>query len=457
MIDVTIRDIAAAISDRGGRALLVGGYVRDRILGRESKDLDVEVYGLALAEVEAVLGRFGEVIAIGRAFGVLRVKGLDCDFSLPRRDNKVGAGHRGFVVELDPDLDFTTAARRRDLTINSIGFDIVSGETLDPHGGREDLAAGALRATDATHFSEDPLRALRVAQFAARFEMAPDEELRELCAQLDLSELPGERLQEEFRKLLLKGIKPSIGLEILRETELLRFFPELEAMVDVPQDPEWHPEGTVWEHTLLVVDEAAAARTGDADEDFVVLLAALLHDVGKPAVTIEEGGRIRSPDHERQGVGPSKAFLERLRAPSDVVTAVCSLVHHHLAPAHFIPGRAGPKAYRRLARRLGAAGVNARILYRLAQADHFGRTTPDALAREFPAGDLFLRRAEELHVEEEATPDIVMGRHLIARGMHPGPTFGPILARCRDVQDETGWDDPERILDAALEPEGAEE
>ena len=152
MIDVTIRDIAAAISDRGGRALLVGGYVRDRILGRESKDLDVEVYGLALAEVEAVLGRFGEVIAIGRAFGVLRVKGLDCDFSLPRRDNKVGAGHRGFVVELDPDLDFTTAARRRDLTINSIGFDIVSGETLDPHGGRASAGtAVVLRRADLQH------------------------------------------------------------------------------------------------------------------------------------------------------------------------------------------------------------------------------------------------------------------------------------------------------------------
>ena len=442
-----IQRIAEAIDQAGGRALLVGGVVRDALLGQPSKDQDIEVHGLPLSELEDVLGGFGEVIAVGRSFGVLRIKGIDCDFSIPRRDNKAGRGHRGFIVELDPDLDFATAARRRDLTINAMGQDALTGEILDPHGGRADLAAKRLRATDPVHFAEDPLRALRVAQFAARLEMEPDDELRELCATLDLSELPGERFQEEFRKLLMKGVRPSVGLEFLRETGLLRFFPELQAMVDVPQDAEWHPEGTVWEHTLLVVDEAAAAKTGDAEEDLIVLLGALLHDVGKPATTFEENGRIRSPNHERLGVPPAREFLERLRVSADLTAAVCALVEHHLAPATFIYGNAGPKAYRRLATKLARAGINARILWRVAQADHFGRTTPDALARDFSTGDEFLRRATELSVEEAPDPDVVLGRHLIARGLPPGPSFGPVLERCREIQDERGWTDAQQILE----------
>jgi tRNA nucleotidyltransferase (CCA-adding enzyme) len=450
MIEPRIIEVARAIAAAGGRAILAGGYVRDRLLGEESKDYDVEVYGLPLERLEEVLRGFGEVLAVGRAFGVLKVKGLECDFSLPRRDSKSGPGHRGFLVELDPRLDFAEAARRRDLTINSMGFDPLTGEILDPHGGRRDLEARVLRAVDPAHFPEDPLRGLRVAQFLARFEMEPDSELWGLCAALDLSELPGERLFEEFRKLLLKGRRPSLGLEFLRRSGLLRFFPELHAMVGVPQDPEWHPEGTVWEHTLLVVDEAAAARQGDAAEDLAVMLGALCHDIGKPQVTFEEGGRIRSPNHDEVGVAVAERFLLRLRAPGELIEKVCALVRHHLAPAQFVGSGATPKAFRRLARKLEAAGINARILLRLARADHLGRTTREALERRFPAGDEFIRRAEELAVEEQGIRDVVMGRHLIERGFEPGPAFGEILARSREVQDETGWDDPQRILDRVL-------
>jgi tRNA nucleotidyltransferase (CCA-adding enzyme) len=445
-IDPGLDAIAAAIDGAGGRAILVGGVVRDRMLGRPSKDYDVEVFGLRLERLESVLADFGEVIAVGRSFGVLRVKGIDCDFSMPRRDSKTGRGHRGFLVELDPSLDFATAARRRDLTINSIGLDLISGEILDPHGGRADLEAGLLRATDPAHFSEDPLRGLRVAQFAARFEMQVDSGLVALCRSLDLAELPGERLFEEFRKLLGQGVRPSLGLEFLRETGLLRFFPELQAMVGVPQDPLWHPEGNVWEHTLLVVDESAAARTGDAGEDLIVMFAALCHDLGKPVTTEIDEGRVRSPNHEREGIEPTRRFLARLRAPAELVRAVELLVDNHLAPAHFVACGAKPRAYRRLARKLAAGHVNARILHRLARADHFGRTTRDALAREFPDGDEFLRQAAALQVEERADPDVVLGRHLIERGMRPGPEFGRILAGCREIQDRTGSRDPQAIL-----------
>ncbi len=449
-VSPAIDSLARAIAAAGGRAVVVGGVVRDHFLGIDSKDYDLEVYGLPVADLEAVLGSFGEVIAIGRAFGVLRVKGIDADISLPRRDSKTGSGHRGFIVELDPSMDFVEAARRRDLTVNAIGIDPLTGEVLDPHGGRRDLERKLLRAVDARTFPEDSLRGLRVAQFMARFEMAADPELHALCAALDLSDLPGERMWEELVKLLLKGVRPSLGFEFLRTTALLRFFPELEAMVGVPQDAEWHPEGTVWEHTLLVVDEAAALRTGERDVDPALLFGALCHDLGKPATTVHEDGRIRSPNHEEEGVAPTETFLARLRCPSALLEKVTALVRHHLAPANYIKQSASPRAFRRLARKLGEVGLTLEDLVRLARADHFGRTTPDALARAFPSGEEFLRRASELHAEDHAVKDVVMGRHLLARGMSPGPHIGELLRRCQAVQEETGLTEPDRIIDLAM-------
>lgn len=448
--DPTLLDIARRIAAAGGRALVVGGYVRDRILGRETKDHDLEVYGLRLEELERVLSGIGDVIAVGRSFGVLKVKGLDCDISIPRRDSKTGRGHRGFLVDLDPHLGYADASRRRDLTMNSMALDPLTGEILDPHGGREDIVRGVLRAVDPSTFGEDSLRALRVAQFRGRFELEPDAELRELCAATDLSDLPGERVFGELRKLLLEAARPSLGLEFLRETGLLGSFPELSGMVGVPQDPAWHPEGTVWEHTLLVVDEAARAKTGDEAADLVLLLGALCHDLGKPSTTTIEGTRVRSPGHEEAGVPIARSFLERMRVANEIQDRVAALVRHHLAPASFFQTGASSRAYRRLARKLAEAGITFRDIHLVARADHFGRTTPEAVARAFPEGEEFLRRAATVEAEAATARDVVMGRHLIARGYAPSPWFGKVLAACRDVQDETGWTDPESILDRVL-------
>lgn len=453
-IDPEIVHLARHLRRRGGRALLVGGVVRDLLRGLPSKDFDLEVYGLPLDRLEAALSELGEVISVGRAFGVLKVKGLDADFSIPRRDSKTGRGHRGFVVDLDPDLDFAQAARRRDLTVNSIAYDPLTGEILDPFEGRRDLERGVLRATDPSTFTEDSLRALRVAQFRARLEMEPDAELVALCAGLDLSDLPGERLFEEVKKLLLKARRPSLGFDFLESTRLLRFFPELLAMVGVPQDPIWHPEGTVWEHTLMVVNEAAALRQGQEGEDLVLMFGALCHDIGKPATTFEKDGRIVSPGHDEAGIEPTRSLLGRLRTSHKLIDQVVALVRFHLAPAMLPKGGATAKGYRRLARRLGEAEVSPRLLYRLARADHFGRTTPDALARHFPYGDAFLQRMEEVVQPEIGIKDVVLGRHLIARGLKPGPAFGRLLDACREIQDETGWTDPDRILDRLLAEDG---
>jgi tRNA nucleotidyltransferase (CCA-adding enzyme) len=271
-----------------------------------------------------------------------------------------------------------------------------------------------------------------------------------LCRALDLAELSGERIFEEMRKLLLKGRVPSIGLRLLEDFDYLRHFPELEALVGVPQDPEWHPEGDVWVHTLMVVDEAAKLRDAGEDDE-ALMFGALCHDLGKPSTTVEERGRVRSPAHDVAGVPLAHALLERWRAPNALVRRTGALVEHHLAPALFIKNEAGAQGYRRLARRLGEAGVTLELLVRLARADHLGRTTEEALARMFPAGERFVARARELLVERTAPRDVVMGRHLIARGFAPGPRFGEILRRCREVQDETGWTDPEQILAVVLE------
>jgi tRNA nucleotidyltransferase (CCA-adding enzyme) len=446
-----ILNIAKAVKDKGGRTLLVGGYVRDIALERTSKDYDCEVYGLELKDLEAVLGQFGEVIAVGKAFGVLRIKSFEVDISLPRRDNKTGAGHRGFMVELDPNLSFREAARRRDLTVNSMGLDPLTGEILDPHGGLKDLEAGILRATDPLAFAEDPLRGLRVAQFAARFEMQADEELLELCRALDLSELPGERLYWEFHKLLLKGIKPSVGMTFLRNAQLLKYFPEIEALIDVPQSPQWHPEGDVWIHTLMCLDVAASLRTGNSFEDEVLMFGILCHDFGKPeSTTIEDDGRIRAINHENRGIAPSQRFLEQLRVGKKLTDAVSVIVECHLRPSQFAKQGAGKAAYRRLARKLDRGGINMPLLERVGRADSLGRTTENALQGLYPSGKIFLEQAQLAKVLEGPSPDAVQGRHLIERGYSPGPKFGKMLSLCRDIQDETDFTDPSQIIERAL-------
>ena len=473
------RRIADAIIAVGGAPHIVGGWVRDQLLGLDPKDIDIEVYGLPLPQLEEVLGQFGVVDVVGRHFGVLKVHGLDYDISLPRKDSKKkkGKGHCDFDIEIDHTLGPREAAQRRDFTINSMSLCLQTGELIDPYDGVEDLLSltedeqlpPILRAVDENLFGDDPLRALRAVQFIARFDAEIDSWTFQLCKAQDLSVLPSERIYEELKKLLLKAECPSIGLQLLKDMGHLKYFPELEALVDCEQDPVWHPEGTVWHHTLLVVDEAAKLRTGDEKQDLVLMFAALCHDLGKPTTTTyevddEEVDRvrfwdlyddsssfhIRSRGHEEEGAEPTRRFLNGLRASTELTQAVTVLVRTHLAPTLFPKQGAGPGAYRKLARRLGGAGTNIEMLYRLNRADHFGRTTSDALAREHPSGEEFLKIAEEAAVMKEAPEDVVMGRHLIAKGFKPGPKIGDILKRCRDYQYDTGETDPYAILSKIL-------
>ncbi len=289
-------------------------------------------------------------------------------------------------------------------------------------------------------------------QLAARLNMKPDRELLDLCAALDLSALPPERVGPEFHKLL-QAPRPSIGLSILAITHVLRWFPELDTLRNTPQDPVWHPEGDVWTHTCLTVDKAARLRSpsGTPTDNRILVLSALCHELGKPETTIiSPDARIRSPNHANAGVGPTRRFLARLSVPRPMIRAVSALVLHHLAPATYVARNARPPAYRRLARKLHDAGTSPALLARLALADHLGRTTYNALAGSFREADTFLDRMQT-HAPDTATlHPAVLGRHLVARGMKPGPPFGPILKRSREIQEETGCSDPNALLDQAI-------
>jgi tRNA nucleotidyltransferase (CCA-adding enzyme) len=416
--------IARAVREAGGRALIVGGWVRDRLMARPSKDIDLEVYGLDADRLKGILGAFGPVNVVGESFTVFKV--ADIDVSLPRRDSKVGRGHRGFVVEGDPSLSPREAARRRDFTINAISWDPLADAYEDPFDGRADIARRTLRAVDPATFGDDSLRVLRALQFAARFEFVLDPGTSELCRRIPLDDLPAERIWGEIEKLLLLARRPSRGFQLALELGVIdRMFPELKALVGCPQEPEWHPEGDVWVHTLLVIDEART-RIDDLDRphQIAVMLGAVCHDLGKPPTTAFVDGRIRSIDHEQAGVAPATAVLDRLNVHSiggfDVRKQVLGVTAHHLKPGMFGMSKTpvSDGAFRRLAQK-----VDLEILARVAKSDCMGRGG----GFDCSAMDWFLERARELGVQNAPPKPVLLGRHLLAIGVPPGPQMGEIL------------------------------
>jgi tRNA nucleotidyltransferase (CCA-adding enzyme) len=424
-------EIARAVRDAGGRALVVGGWVRDQLLGRASKDVDLEVYGLDAVRLREVLAGFGPVNAVGESFTVYKVAGVDV--ALPRRESKTGRGHRGFDVIGDPHMSPGEAARRRDFTINAIAWDPLEDAYVDPCGGRADLAAGVLRAVDPRTFGDDSLRVLRAIQFAARFEFALDPGTFEICRRLPLDDLPAERIWGEVEKLLLQAPRPSSGFGLARDLGVIeRLFPEIHALIGCPQEPEWHPEGDVWIHTLMVIDQARRRLDGlDHPRQAALMLGAVCHDLGKPPTTAFLDGRIRSIDHEQAGVAPASSLLDRLNVHSlggfDVRREVLGMVAHHLKPLSFYKAdpRAGDGAFRRLALK-----VDLELLARLALSDCLGRTG------DFDCSGIqwFLDRARALGVEHQAPEPLVKGRHLLAMGLTPGPRIGEILRQVYEQQ-----------------------
>ncbi|MPY94351.1 MAG: polynucleotide adenylyltransferase [Acidimicrobiia bacterium] len=411
----------------GGRAQYVGGAVRDALLGRAADEVDVEVFGVDPEALRHLVERIAPVSLVGASFGVLKVHGLAVDVSVPRRERKAGTGHRGFEVDADPGLDVRSAAARRDFTVNAIAWDPLSLELIDPFDGAGDLERRLLRHTS-DRFAEDPLRVLRGMQFIARFALRPHPGTVALCRTIEDEGLAAERVFDEWSKLLLRGTAISAGLAFLADCGWLRYVPELEALVGCPQDPEWHPEGDVWVHTGHVMDQFAAARRGEEWEDLVVGFGCLCHDLGKPATTVWKDGRWRSPGHEDAGVAPTRSLLGRMTNHARLAEEVVPLVADHLKPDQLYLGGASPAAVRRLARRVGRLDR----LLRVAWADRRGR--PPAVVGDFPAAEWLERTARELDVVDQPPKPLVMGRHLIALGLEPGPRFKPLLDAAFEAQ-----------------------
>jgi tRNA nucleotidyltransferase (CCA-adding enzyme) len=426
--------LVGALRAAGGRPYVVGGAVRDGLLALPIKDYDVEVFGLPHERLEPLLAAHGRVDAVGQAFRVYKLSGVEgvrgaLDVALPRRDSKVGPGHRGIAAEGDPALPVEEALRRRDFTMNAMLLDPSTGEILDPRGGRSDLEARVLRAVDWETFGEDPLRALRAVQLAARYELAVEPETAALCAAMPLGELPAERVFGEIEKLLLKARTPSRGLVLLKAWGMLPVIaPDLLPLEATPQDPAWHPEGDVWAHTLQVVDEAAALIADLAEDrprQLVVMLGALCHDLGKPQTTRFEDGRIRSRGHEEAGLPPARALLDRWNVRTllgyDVRAQVLAMVAHHLKPGQLYDERerVGDGAIRRL-----AAKCEADLLYRVAKADCLGRR-PGAF--EPVAMEWFRERVRALDVAVRPPEPILKGRDVLALGVAPGPEVGRVV------------------------------
>lgn len=426
--------IYSAIRQVGGTPYMVGGSVRDMVVGNQPKDIDTEVFGISAGVLVDVLARFGSVNAVGVSFGVIKLRtstGSEYDFSLPRRDSKTGQGHKGFMVQVDHTMTIAEAARRRDFTINAISID-GDGNVVDPYNGMADLHNRVLRHTS-DQFGEDPLRVLRGMQFAARMDLTVTAETAAICRDLraEYHTLAKERIWGEWEKWASKGIVPSQGMEFLNATGWVHEYPELAALIGVEQEPEWHPEGSVWTHTKMVCDAAAAiaVREGlDATRRATLVFGALCHDMGKPATTVrnQENGRITSAGHAEAGVEPAIYFMTSIGAPAAMIAEVAELTQYHMRHIGF----EGGKAARRLANQMTA--TTPQMLGWIMEADHSGRPWTGEFMMPQDGIDFIAGMTKA----KEAIQPILMGRHLIEMGVKPGPQMGHILRMVQAAQVE---------------------
>ena len=431
-----------------GQPYLVGGCVRDILIGKDCKDFDIEMYGVPQDELgEIIQSRFGgSSEQVGRQFGVFKVG--DFDISLPRTETQTGDKHTDFDVVSDHTLDPMTAARRRDFTINAMMYDVKEGKIIDFFGGEEDLSNGLIKHIDDATFVEDPLRVYRAAQFAARFGFDIDPSTKELASQMDLSNLPIERVNEEFTKMLLKADNPSIGLNALDEMGVLkRYFPEIAVLDETPQRDDYHAEGDVFTHTKMVIDRAADVikRFPSDKEKITIMLASLCHDLGKPSTTEHHpDGSVSQYGHEVAGVDPAREFLSKLTRETDVLEDVEFLVEHHLLPPNYYRAETSDATFRKIINRYGmrrlkllAAVSEADILGRLNRAEDGGTEEPDNDATEW-----FNLRLDEVAEKSNLTLEgtiqpLITGHDLKDMGFVEGRELGDILRDIKSHQ-ETG-------------------
>jgi len=392
--------IAGDIRSAGGRAFLVGGWVRDALLGKDCRDYDIEVYDLTQDELVPILKKYGRTNLVGKAFGVihLAMKGLSLDFSFPRTESKVGYGHRGFVVHTDEKLSFKEAALRRDFTINAMGMELPELTLCDPYGGIDDLKKGLLRHVGPA-FVEDSLRILRGVQFASRFALTLSPETVELCRTLTLADLSVERLFEEFKKWLLKPGKPSLGLRAFLDIRLNEFFPEV-----FPLRESWEDLGEMLDNMenarrALVAEGNALSESQSMEFAFASFLC------GNPETSLKFLERITNESHLLKNVPLLLGAYSEL--PLGIVSDAPSL--------------------RRLAVKLD--GLKLLCLLVKATPRKFYAAAGDA---EFP--EKLWQAAADFDLLDIAPQPYLTGKMLMELGVKPGKQMGEIIKQSFELQ-----------------------
>lgn len=407
------KEIAERVSASGGRAFYVGGFVRDRLMGVESKDIDIEVHGIDVKSLREILSSSGEILEMGESFGIFSLKGTDIDVAMPRCERATGKGHKDFDVSVDPFIGTEKAALRRDFTVNALMEDVLTGEIIDHFDGLSDLKSKVLRHVNDISFPEDPLRVLRLAQFSARFGFSVHESTIKLCRKIDLSSLSRERIEGEMKKALLKAPMPSVFFEVLKEVNGLDFwFPEIKQLIGIEQNPAFHPEGDVWVHTMQVLDRAAAFREKVSDP-FPFMMSALCHDLGKIEATKEIDGVIHAYAHESLGQPIINAFISRITADKSVMNYVLNMSLYHMKPGVMARAGSSQKAFNKLF----DDSVSPSELILLALSDEGERNE-----------NIEAVLSERLRIfNETMARPYVQGRDLIENGLSPDKSFSEIL------------------------------
>lgn len=320
--------IANKVKEAGGRTFYVGGYVRDKLLGIDNKDIDIEVHGIDADKLYSILETIQKPLSYGKSFGIFSLKDENIDIALPRTEKCTGNKHTDFKVDIDPFIGYQKACKRRDITINALMQDVLTGEILDFYNGLSDLKKGIIRYVDANTFKEDPLRVLRVAQFQARFDFIMTKDTINLCKEMDLSNLSKERVEEELRKALMKGKKPSLFFDALKQTNQLDYwFKEIKQLETIKQDPIYHPEGNVYIHTMQVIDRGVAYR-----DSFEFMLLCLTHDFGKIVTTETINDRIHAYGHETKGLPLVDTFIKRITNKKEIRKYLNNMIPLHMLP-----------------------------------------------------------------------------------------------------------------------------
>jgi len=412
-----LEKIAGHIAAKGGRAFYVGGYVRNQLMNiasPDSEDIDIEVFGLSMEELQAILSNYGTARVVGKSFPVIKISGYQkWDFTLP----------------INPDISYAEACGRRDFTINSMMMDVLNGEIVDIYGGREHIRSGIIKHTNKNVFEIDPLRVYRAICFAARLKFSIHPETIQLITHTELRAVNKERIYGELKKLLLLSSKPSTGLRYMQKTDLLkRMHPLLFDLIGCEQSPRNHPEGDVWEHTLMVVDQAARLKARSSNPE-VLMFSALLHDIGKPRTIQKQGDKITAYGHDVLGEKLACSFLEELTNNKTIINEVSVLVREHMHPILLYKGRENVtnKAIIKLLNR-----VALKELLLLSEADFMGRHGE----RDFKViRNWFLDKVSSLGLKlDDKVMPLVKGRDLVQMGIEPGPIYTKTLDYAFELQ-----------------------